>query len=166
MKHSSDNSFDGTSQGVTTEAMDYLFVAVAVFLGGKHQRYCSGLTNIVQGACCSTDQLGSAVELDIAKAEGGIVAGGACVFAWSKQEEEGDGNHVSDGHVAFDPCLVEGSGQDVEDDCDGNWLDPCGRGVYQFPASEHTRDSEVYFAKGVFADVFGPHAGELLAHRS
>jgi hypothetical protein len=61
---------------------------------------------------------------------------------------------------------VVGLSKDENDTDDGDWLDARGRVVFRLVTVKLTCDTEVYFAKGILADVRGPHLGQHLAHHT
>ena len=52
--------------------------------------------------------------------------------------------------------------EEEKDEGDGDRFHTTRRGVYLFVAPELTVNTEIYFPRGVLADVRGPQAGELL----
>jgi len=96
--------------------------------------------------------------------EGLVIRGSTSVLTRAETEKEGDADHVcnglSGGGRGLVVCKVEG----MHHEGDGDRLDPGGGRVQLCIGLELGSQPEVKTACGVGARVFGPQAGERLAH--
>ena len=96
------------------------------------------------------------------KVKGGSFHGVARVLARSEEEEESEDGHVGTGLQGGIVEVVSDHSKDIEEQLDGNWLNPIGRRVLFAIGAELALQLEVNGTDAVFAYIFGPHAGKRL----
>lgn len=157
---------DGATEAVGAAAMGQHFVLVGVLLGGecigdggRGLDFGNGCREEVDA--CVIDEKG-----DIADAKGGTIRACAGVFAGTEEEIETNDDHICHRLSTGVGVGTIGVFQDMQEDGNGHWFYTGGRGVNFGERAELPLDAKVSGAGGIFANVFGPHAGELLAHRA
>jgi hypothetical protein len=107
----------------------------------------------------------SNVEMNILQTKWCIVAGGACVFPWSQEEEKHDHNHVGNFQIGIRAMVIIGLRKDVQDDIDRNWLHTEWGTFHLLVRGDMSLDAEVNAAVRVFPWVRAPQSGMRLANR-
>jgi len=89
------DGMDGAKLGMATAGLANDFTTNAIFVcGGNIAGQEGSIRGMVENQAVVQQE-----ELDVCKVEGCDRAAGACVLPWLQKEEEGDGNHASNGSM-------------------------------------------------------------------
>ena len=100
-KHHEDDSFDGTAKVVSGVPQHCRVAFALVLLGCEMETDPRGSLDITQGCRHQVKPALPHVESGIIEGEGGVIVGGAGVFIWLQQEEEGQADHVRKGQFCW-----------------------------------------------------------------
>jgi hypothetical protein len=123
------------------------FVSDCVLLSGEREGNEGGTEQHVGRSREGGATLQSNVELDIFQFEGCVFAARGGVFAGAEQEEESEGDEVSDGERIGRSMLI-GECHHVVDDVDWDWLDALRRRVKLGVGSQLSAEAELGAASG------------------
>ena len=132
-----------------------------IFLVGEREGAEGGREDGGIGGTEEVEAMATGAEGDVAQVEGSHFGRGCCVFSQTKEEEEGEADHVGNGGVGGGRGGGS-NGHDVTEDGDRDRLDTVGRRVLLRVAGELALEAEVDLALHSQAWVGGPHTGERL----
>jgi len=148
MDDATGGSKDRAKGWMATAAQPDDFAPDTVLLGGEFEGDKGGIEEFGVGGRPRLDDGVADLEFDVADSEGRCVGRGGSVFSRSKEEEEGEADHVGDAFGGVG-STVDGGCHKVKENWDGDGFDAVGRRIFFGIGAEHTVDAEVDLAEGV-----------------